>query len=295
MTDSQDPLALLRFYLEAGVTDFLAEEAVDRFDLAEPAQAKTAAAPGVAAPERPAAPPRPAPTAEPLPPAKERAPAPRPVDVPISERDAAMGAREIAAQCQSLEELQDALARFEACPLKKTAKNLVFSDGNPEARIMLIGEAPGRDEDLQGKPFVGRSGQLLDRMLAAIGLDRSHVYITNILPWRPPGNRTPTPGEQAMCVPFLERHIELMAPDVMVLLGGVSAKQLLQTSEGIVRQRGKWKQVTVAGTAVPALPIFHPAYLLRQPAQKRLAWRDLLSLRHHLAENGLLPPAAQQN
>jgi DNA polymerase len=193
-----------------------------------------------------------------------------------------------AAQCQSLGEIESALDRFEACPLKKTATRLCFADGNPAARVMLVGEAPGRDEDIQGKPFVGRSGQLLDRMLAAIGLSRqavdreSAVFITNVIFWRPPGNRTPTEAETQMCLPFLLRTIELQKPDFIVCLGATPAHRLTGRSDGILKLRGKWMTANVSGRNIPLLPTLHPAYLLRQPAQKRLAWRDMLSLRETL-------------
>lgn len=272
--------ALLAFYLEAGVSDALGDEPVNRYALAD-------AVPAAASPRETARPEtqrgaRPDPRGEAAP---APAPAPRaaaPSSIPLEDAQAAESAREIAARCNTLDELKQALAVFEGCPLRYTAKNLVFADGNPQARIMLIGEAPGRDEDLQGLPFVGRAGQLLDRMLAAIGLDRTGVYIVNTLPWRPPGNRTPTPAEHAVCMPFVERHVELVNPDFLVLLGGVSAKQMLRTDTGIMRLRGKWASVEVNGRAVPALPTLHPAYLLRQPAQKQLAWRDLLSLKARL-------------
>jgi len=190
-------------------------------------------------------------------------------------------ARQMATAARSLEELRAALAAFDGCDLKKTATNLVFADGNPESRLMLIGEAPGRDEDRQGLPFVGVSGQLLDLMLAAIGLNRTKVYITNILFWRPPGNRTPTPAEIAACLPFVERHMALVQPSYLLLLGGLSAKTLLARREGITRLRGLWANIAVPGldAPLPALATLHPAYLLRQPAQKRLAWRDFLSFR----------------
>lgn len=189
-------------------------------------------------------------------------------------------ARRIAEGCMSVTALAEALARFEGCALKHSATNLVFADGNPEGQVMLIGEAPGRDEDLKGLPFVGRSGKLLDRMLAAIGLDRTKVYISNILFWRPPANRSPTNDEMAVCLPFVMRHIALVKPKVVVALGGVAAKQLLDTTEGIMRLRGRWQTLPLPdGTSLPLLPTFHPAYLLRQPAHKRLAWRDLLALK----------------
>jgi len=187
-----------------------------------------------------------------------------------------------------LAEIEAALSAFDACPLKKTATSLCFADGNPQARVMLIGEAPGRDEDIQGKPFVGRSGQLLDRMLAAIGLSRSAedresaVFITNTIFWRPPGNRTPTEAETQMCLPFLLRTIELQKPDVIVCLGATPAHRLTGRNDGILKLRGKWVTANVSGRNIPLLPMLHPAYLLRQPAQKRLAWRDLLALRQML-------------
>ncbi|TIV27765.1 MAG: uracil-DNA glycosylase, partial [Mesorhizobium sp.] len=172
---------------------------------------------------------------------------------------------------------------FDGCNLKFTAKNLVFADGNPNADLMLVGEAPGRDEDLEGLPFVGRSGRLLDRMLAAIGLDRASAYIANVIPWRPPGNRTPTPHETEICRPFIERQIELVNPKVLVNLGGPSAKTLLNTAEGILRLRGNWRvHTTASGIAIPAMPTLHPAYLLRTPAHKKLAWRDFLEVKAKL-------------
>ena len=182
----------------------------------------------------------------------------------------------------TLAELEALVAQFDGCPLKRTAKNLCFARGRAEARVMLIGEAPGRDEDLQGKPFVGRAGQLLDRMLAGIGLDESHVYITNTVYWRPPGNRTPTPQEVEACAPFLARQIELLAPTVLVLLGGAAAKSILEVSEGIMRLRGKWLTYRSASGEVPVLATLHPAYLLRKPEDKRYAWRDLLALKAFL-------------
>ena len=190
---------------------------------------------------------------------------------------------------QSIEALREELLRFEGCALKHTAMNLVFSDGNPNSGIMLVGEAPGEDEDRQGLPFVGVSGKLLDRMLASIGLDRTSVYISNILFWRPPGNRSPTDAEIAACLPFAERHIALVQPKVLIMLGGVAAKSLLRTKDGITRIRGKWTEYTPAlgkadATPIKCLPIYHPAYLLRQPTAKRQAWNDLLLLKQTLNE-----------
>ncbi len=198
------------------------------------------------------------------------------------------GAGADVSRLQSLSDIEAALAGFDACPLKKTATRLCYADGNPQARVMLIGEAPGRDEDIQGKPFVGKSGQLLDRMLAAIGLSRqsadreSSVFITNVIFWRPPGNRTPTEAETQMCLPFLMKTIEVQKPDFIVCLGATPAHRLTGKTEGILKMRGKWTSANVSGRSIPLLPTLHPAYLLRQPNQKRLAWRDMLALRQML-------------
>lgn len=189
-----------------------------------------------------------------------------------------------ASSATTLAELEALVAKFEGCPLKRTAKSLCFARGRAGARLMLIGEAPGRDEDLQGKPFVGRAGQLLDRMLEAIGLSENDVYITNTVYWRPPGNRTPTPEEVEACAPFLARQIELNAPDVLVLLGNAAAKSLLGVSEGIMRLRGKWLTYASGGRDIATLATLHPAYLLRNPEAKRLAWRDMLALKERLGE-----------
>lgn len=195
---------------------------------------------------------------------------------------------------ETVEALRAEVAAFDGCPLKQTAMNLVFSDGNPAARIMLIGEAPGEDEDRQGKPFVGVSGQLLDRMLECIGLSRAeNVYITNVLFWRPPGNRSPTDAELAACLPFVERHIALIKPELIVLLGGVAAKTLLRTKDGITRLRGKWVDYIPppgfgSTHAIPCLPFYHPAYLLRQPSAKRQAWGDLLGLKDRIEKHNIL-------
>lgn len=273
---------MLAWLVEAGADEALAEAPVDRFAVAAevareaPAQvAPRAARAAEPAPERPA--PRPL---EPLP---QRAPASF-----VTPPAAAGAAREIAARCKTLDELKAAVEAFDGCALKVTAKNTVFAAGHPDAPVMLIGEAPGRDEDLEGLPFVGRSGHLLDRMLNAIGLDRSSsAYITNVIFWRPPGNRPPTPEEAALCAPFLLRHIELKQPKVLVLLGGTPVKHVLNVEEGITRIRGRWGRYQVNGVEIPALPTFHPAYLLRQPGAKRQAWQDLLSLKLKLRELGV--------
>jgi DNA polymerase len=209
--------------------------------------------------------------------------------------EAAQSARRAAATVTSIEDLAAAVAAFNDCPLKRTATNTVFIDGNPAAPILIIGEAPGADEDRIGRPFVGRAGQLLDRMLAAIDLDRTGVQITNVIYWRPPGNRKPTSAEIAACLPFVLRHIVLAQPKVLVLAGGTAATALLPTSEGITRLRGRWFDLAVPGLAapVPTLPIFHPAFLLRSPERKRDAWRDLLALRVRF--DALSSPAKEQS
>jgi uracil-DNA glycosylase len=191
----------------------------------------------------------------------------------------ALAARDLARQAPDLAALEAALTSFDGCPLKKTAKNTCFARGRPNTGLMLIGEAPGRDEDLQGQPFVGRAGQLLDRMLAAIGFGPDDIYITNVVYWRPPGNRTPTPQEVQACQPFLERQIELVAPEVLLLLGGAAAKQVLGTDEGIMKLRGKWKTHEASGRSIRTMATLHPAYLLRNPSAKRHAWRDLLTVK----------------
>jgi DNA polymerase len=279
-------LALLQWYAEAGVDEALDEAPVDRRQAAPPAEAQdylAAAAPSGGFAE--AAPPAPAALRD-APPWRPEPRLPEPVQpmTRLTGDRAVVDARAQAAKAENLTELEAILSRFDGCGLKETAKNLCFADGNPEAPIMFIGEAPGRDEDIQGKPFVGRAGQLLDRMLAAIGLDRSQAYITNIVFWRPPGNRTPAPAETAVCRPFTERQIELVKPKLLVFLGGAAAKHMLETGEGIMRLRGKWRSFECSGHAIRAMATLHPAYLLRQPLQKRLAWRDFLEIRKALDE-----------
>ncbi len=200
----------------------------------------------------------------------------------IPNAETVKSARSAASSAQSLEELQHILAGFEGCNLRLTAKNLVFGSGSSKARIMFIGEAPGREEDIQGVPFVGRSGHLLDRMLKSAGLDRSLVYIANVVPWRPPGNRTPTPHETEICRPFIQRQIELVDPEIVVFLGAASAKTLSGARDGIRRLRGKWLSYNGEGTQRKAIATYHPAYLLRSPAEKRYAWRDMLQIRAEL-------------
>jgi uracil-DNA glycosylase family 4 len=202
--------------------------------------------------------------------------------------DAIGGAMQAAAAATSLAELQAALESFDGCALKRTATNTVFADGVAAGRVMLIGEAPGRDEDRIGKPFVGRAGQLLDKMLASIGLDRkTNAYITNVINWRPPDNRDPTPEEAASCLPFLRRHIELADPAVIILLGAVAARHVVGVTDGIMKLRGRWMEYRVGDHMVPLMPTLHPAYLLRQPAHKKLAWRDLQAVRDKIQTLGL--------
>jgi len=262
----------LRWWRDAGVDLALDETPHDRF--AESAAPAARRAPIAAPAPRAAEPPKPAPAN----------PAPA-LTAPPDE--AQRSAREDAAAARSLEELRAALERFQGCGLKATATQLVFADGAPEARIMLVGEAPGGDEDRIGRPFVGRAGHLLDRMLAAIRLDRTKVYIANVVPWRPPGNRTPTPQETAVCLPFVRRQIALVAPRLLVCLGGSATQTLLGVKEGITRTRGVWREYrSDDGAAIPTLPMFHPAYLLRQPAAKRQAWADLRKLARAAEEMG---------
>jgi uracil-DNA glycosylase len=202
---------------------------------------------------------------------------------PASPEAAVISARAAAKTAESLEALRGLLETFEGCMLRATATQLVFADGNPKGRVMFVGEAPGRDEDIAGVPFVGRSGKLLDLMMQAIGLDRTQAYIANIVPWRPPGNRTPTPHESAICLPFLLRQIELADPDILVCLGQPSTQTLLGTREGITRTRGRWFKFDTGRREIRALATYHPAFLLRSPLQKRLAWRDFLALKKALA------------
>jgi uracil-DNA glycosylase len=255
---------LLAFYLEAGVDCALTDEPVNR--LAEPDSIPAAVAPRGATAPRPV---REMPAAIPAVPRSELTVAP----------DAAIAsAREAARTALTLEALRALLENFDGCALKHTATRLVFADGNPQARVMFVGEAPGRDEDIEGLPFVGRSGKLLDRMIAAIGLDRGKAYIANVIPWRPPGNRTPTPQETQICLPFIQRQIELVNPDVLVTLGNPSTQTLLSTREGIMRTRGKWFDYDTGTRTIRAIATFHPAYLLRSPSYKRMSWQDLRAI-----------------
>lgn len=273
--------ALLSWYVDAGVDEAILPTPVDRL---RPAAKPAASTPSAASDEAVRSIPSAGYAPQALPP-RPAAAAPR---APQAELDRpAEAARDAARAATTLEELNAAIDGFDGCGLKITATNTVFADGVAGADVMVIGEAPGADEDRQGKPFVGVSGQLLDRMLASVGLSRSEtVYITNILPWRPPGNRQPTPAEIATCIPFVERHIELAAPKVLLFAGGTSAKSLMGRKEGITRLRGTWIDWPRPnlGGSIPALATYHPAYLLRSPGQKSSAWKDLLALRRRLDE-----------
>jgi DNA polymerase len=279
----EEALALLSFQLDAGVSDFFCADVQNRYQFPENAPSISAVQNEQSA-RRPAAPR--SILREGPPPAFQSSGT---TTIALSEIEAIEMAREVAARAQTLDALQAAIAEFEGCTLRKTAKNTVFADGNPEARIMLIGEAPGRDEDLEGIPFAGHAGLLLGRMLAAIGLTRDDVYLANMLPWRPPGGRMPTPGEQAICQPFISRQIELCAPALLVFTGSIAAKGLLGVSTSLPRLRGQWKTYSAGpdSPSIPALTMFAPDYLLKHSAQKRLAWADLLSLK---AKIGELPP-----
>lgn len=263
---------LLRFYAEAGVDEALCEEPVDRF--AEQASARRVApstggeAKASASPSRTAPPPPPV----------------QPVSIP-DEAQAAR-ARDLAKEARTLDELREIAASFDGCNLRLTAKQLVFSDGNPQADLMLVGDVPGNDEDRSGLPFSGPIGRLLDRMLSAIGIEReTGAYVANVVPWRPPGNRAPTPIETEICRPFIERQIELVNPKVLITFGGPAAKVLLDVSESVLRARGTWKvHRTASGVEIPAMPTLHPDYLLRYPAHKKLVWRDLLEVAARLEQ-----------
>jgi len=286
---------LISFYLDVGVDAVVGEEPIDRFaDVAQPPAVSlgfpVAAEPGAKRREGD----------DGGSPAMRKRPSSLPLEggassmtglpgagiaaAPPSPEVAVMAARAAAQSAKTLDELRALLEAFEGCMLRATATQLVFADGNPAARVMFVGEAPGRDEDIAGLPFVGRSGKLLDRMIAAIGLDRTQVYIANIVPWRPPGNRTPTPHESAICLPFIRRQIELADPDILVCLGQPSTQTLLETKEGITRTRGRWFKFDTGSREIRALATYHPAFLLRGPLQKRLAWRDFLAIKKALAQ-----------
>jgi DNA polymerase len=252
-----DPLNILKWYIEWGIDETISDSPVNKFEQIIKNQLNQQI---IAQPS-----------------SKTRT---SPKATLSSNKEIIEAAEKLAADCKSLDELKAAILGFEGCSLKKTASNTVFSDGNPDSDLMLIGEAPGAEEDRIGKPFVGQAGQLLDRMFTAINLSREKdFYITNLLPWRPPGNRKPTDAECDLCLPFLKRHIELFKPKLIILIGGTSASTLLNTQTGITKLRGKWQEYPVHGNKIPLMPIFHPAYLLRQPQFKKQTWHDLLAIK----------------
>jgi DNA polymerase len=285
-SERKDARDLLAFYLDAGADALLGEEPVDRMADEVPSSPP----PAGGRPDSEAvrvggstqrAPLQNGPTLDRL---RRSNPPPAGEGKALATPDAAiMAARSAARTAASLDDLRKLLENFEGCSLRNTATQLVFADGNPEGRVMFVGEAPGHEEDISGRPFVGRSGKLLDRMIEAIGLDRSKVYIANVVPWRPPGNRTPTPQETAICLPFIRRQIELADPDILVCLGGPSMQTLLGTKDGITRMRGRWFPFDTGTREIRAMATFHPAFLLRSPLQKRLSWRDFLAIKKALA------------
>jgi DNA polymerase len=287
MTSWDESLSALAWLVDAGADEAVGEMPVDRLT-AKPA------APSAARPAATAADVRRAPAP---PPSRLVPPPAAPVTYPRTAMptpgDEIGNAQAAAGRATTLAELKAALEAFDGCALKKTATNTVFADGTPSHRIMLIGEAPGRDEDRAGLPFVGRAGQLLDKMLAPIGLSRqTNAYITNVLNWRPPDNRDPSPEEAALCLPFLRRHIELVDPEIIVLLGATAARHVMGRTDGIMRLRGKWLEYHVNGRMVPVMPTLHPAYLLRRAIDKKLAWRDLQAIESKIRELNLLEAPA---
>jgi uracil-DNA glycosylase family 4 len=286
--------SMLQFYAQAGVVDLLGDEPIDRYadtvKQLEQRKAKKAAKMDQMLSSNKA-------RAENIrlqssAPSQTQHPAQRPVQRPeqasttlaVPDQAAMKETRELAQSAKTIEELSAIIKSYKGCNLCHSAKNTVFADGNPEAPVMLIGEAPGRDEDMHGIPFVGPAGQMLDKMLAAISLDRTSCYISNIIPWRPPGNRTPVAHEIELCRPFVERHIELAQPKLLIFMGNVSTKTLLNTNKGILSIRGKWDEYKIGEEAVPAMPTLHPAYLLKNPVAKRNAWHDLLAIQAKLKE-----------
>ena len=275
MAGSKAARELIAFYLDAGVDGLLGEEPVNRM-------ADDIAAQRLGPVVSPEPQDKTARRARNEPPPADA----KPSTAPVPPEAAVMAARAAARTATTLDELQALLTGFEGCALRATATQLVFADGVPQSRVMFVGEAPGYDEDILGRPFVGRSGKLLDRMMAAISLDRSSSYIANVVPWRPPGNRTPTPQETAICLPFIRRQIELADPDFLVCLGGPAMQTLLGVKDGITRSRGRWFAYDTGRREIRALATFHPAFLLRSPLQKRFAWRDFLALKKALAGGG---------
>ncbi|MDE2110706.1 MAG: uracil-DNA glycosylase [Alphaproteobacteria bacterium] len=288
---STDPLAALSWLVEAGAEDAIGDDPVNRLakvNTAVPSDGKVGPRANETRGDTFAT--------GTSPPRAARTPTPTnalPFKGGKEEPDSIGTAQSLARAANSLAELKAALKGFDGCALKRGATNTVFADGNPASRIMFIGEAPGRDEDRIGLPFVGRAGKLLDKMMAAINLDRSSAYITNVINWRPPDNRDPTPEEAAMCLPFLRRHIELANPGIIILLGAVAARHVMGFSEGIMKLRGRWLEYRAGDRMIPVMPTLHPAYLLRQPAHKKLAWRDLQAAEQKIISSGLLEAGAE--
>jgi DNA polymerase len=277
MSPALSPEQILRWHIDAGADEATGERPVDRFTV--PAAAPMTASPKTASPIT-------ASKVRDVTPKDAASPGslPQPSRLPAAQAKAAVPSARLAEACATVEDLKRAVEAYDGCALKRSCQRTVFADGNSKARLMLVGEAPGREEDEQGLPFVGASGKLLDRMLASIGLDRNLAYITNVIFWRPPGNRKPEPAEVELCLPFMERHIQLVDPAVLVFLGGAAASALLGKSEGVTKLRGRWHDYSAAGLArpIPSLPTYHPAYLLRTPTHKKEAWKDLLAVRKRL-------------
>lgn len=272
LDDFGGPGGLLAWYVEAGVDECILDAPVDRYAAAEQARAAALAKA----------------TTHVEPQDKPKTPSVAAPPPPPSNEESVKSAVEAASAAKTLEDLKAALATFDACPLKKTATNLVFGDGNPQAKIVFIGEAPGAEEDRQGVPFVGPAGQLLDKMLASIGLEREDVFISNTVFWRPPGNRTPHAGEVGVCMPFVERLLEIIDPEILVTVGGAASQALLAQKGSMSKLRGRWFEYATPRLSRPlqAAALYHPAFLLRSPAQKRNAWRDLLMIKDKLDSLG---------
>lgn len=261
-----DPVSMLKWYVECGVDECISETPTNWFEITEETQVKQVVTQDASAAPKPV----------------QRPASPAPL---ASQKENIETATKLAQNAKTLDELKAAILDFEGCSLKKTASNIVFCDGNPDSDIMLIGESPGGEEDKIGKPFIGEAGALLDKMFAAIDMTREKdFYITNVLPWRPPGNRKPTDAECEMVLPFLIRHIELFKPKMIILIGGTSANALLNTQSGITKLRGKWQEYSVSDVMTPMVPIFHPAYLIRQPQFKKQTWHDLLVIKEKIKE-----------
>lgn len=282
----EEAASILKFYSEAGVVDLLEEAPIDRYETSRKQLEEKRARKSSGSSAKPSGAPIRTSTSERL--TQDRPAAPQmnaaTTNMVVPDQESIDEARALAKSATSINELKDIVAGFKGCNLRQSAKNTIFSDGNPDAPIMFIGGAPARDEDRQGVPFVGPVGQLFDKMLAAIALDRDKSYLTNIIPWRPPGNRTPVPHEIELCRPFVERHIELAKPKLLVFMGNVSSKTLLGTNKSILSMRGIWSEYDIDGEMVPVMPMLNPEHVLKNPASKRNAWKDLLAISAKLKE-----------